>query len=131
MSEERDRQLAGDAEAGASVEAEAAKTDDEHRLERLTWFGLVGVLVVTGILPDWMTLHRGVAPLVAALVLFVSGVFRFRRGWRVSISIWAAGIALLLLAGFNFLSRPDLDLSLAVIVIAVFMIAAGVFTREN
>ena len=121
----------GDAEAGASVEGAELKAADEYRLERLTWFGLVGVLVVTGILPEWLALHRGFTPLAAALVLFASGNLRYRRGWRVSFSIWAGGGLSVALAGLNFVSRPDLDLSLAVIVIAVFIIAAGVFTRQN
>ena len=123
--------MTGAPRADANVEAAEPKPADEYRLERLTWFGLVGVLVVTGILPDWLPLHRGVAPLAAALVLFVSAFLRYRRGWRVSIATWAAGALLMMLAGFNFVSRPDLDLSLAVIVIAVYMIGAGVFKREN
>ena len=124
MNEEQDGQLTG------AVEAAAIKSADEYRLERLTWFGLVGVLAVTGILPDWLALHPGLTPLAAGLLLLVSGILRYRRGWRVGFSIWAAGL-LLALAGFNFLSRPDLDLSLAVIVIAGFIIAAGIFTRED
>ena len=125
MSEEQDGQITGAAEAAA------LKSADEYRLERLTWFGLVGALAVTGILPDWLTLHPGLTPLAAGLLLLISGILRYRRGWRVGFSIWAACSLSLALAGFNFLSRPDLDLSLAVVVIAGFIIAAGIFTREE
>lgn len=100
-------------------------------MERLTWFGLVGALVITGILPSWLTPHPGLTPLAAGLILVVSGLLQYRRGWRVGFSIWVAGILLLLMAGFSFINRPDLDMSFAVIVIAAILIAAGVFTRES
>ena len=44
---------------------------------------------------------------------------------------WVAGTLLLVMKGFNFLSRPELDLSLAAIVSAIFVIGAGFFTRET
>lgn len=109
----------------------ASKSAEEYRIERLTWFGLVGVLVITGVLPDWLALHHGVAPLGAGTVLVISAVIRRRRGWRIGFSTWFAGTLLLVIAGFSFVSRPDLDLSLAVIVVAVTMIALGILSRDH
>ncbi len=107
------------------------KTAAEYRVERLTWFGLVGILVVSSAIPEWLALHHGVTPLLAGFLLLLSGIYQYRKGWRVGLSSWAGGIIALVLAGINFLSRPDLDLSLLVILIAVIIIALGIFTREN
>ena len=100
-------------------------------MERLTWFGLVGTLVITGILPSWLSLHRGLTPLLTGLILIVSSVLQYQRGWRVGFITPMAGALLLAMAGFSFISRPDLDMSFAVIVIAAMVIASGVFTRES
>ena len=107
------------------------KSTDEHRIERLTWFGIVGVLVVSGALPNWLTLHNGITALATGLILIFSGILQHRRGIRVAYSTWVAGTLLLVMAGFSFLSRPELDLSLLVILSAIFVVGAGVFTRET
>ncbi len=108
-----------------------SKSADEHRIERLTWFGIVGVIVISGVLPNWLTLHNGITPLATGLILIFSGFLQYRRGFRVAYSTWVAGTLLLVIAGFSFLSRPDLDLSLVVILSAIFVVGAGVFTRET
>lgn len=108
-----------------------AKSTDERRIERLTWFGLVGVLVLTGALPDWLRFQNGITPAATGLILLISGFLQYRRGYRVGYTTWIAGTMLLAMAGFNFLSRPELDLSLVVIVIAIVIVGAGVFTRET
>ena len=131
MSKDLQTQALESGEEIAADDPAEPKTAEEFRVERLTWFGLVGVLVITGVLPDWLNLHRGITPLVAGLILIISGILQYRRGWRVSFSTWVAGTLLLVMSGFGFVMRPDLDLSLAVIVIAVLVIATGVFTRES
>ena len=115
----------------ATDAATGPKSAHEHQIERLTWFGIVGVLVITGALPEWLALHNGIAPLASGLVLMLSGLLQYRRGFRVGYSTWVAGTLLLVMAGFSFLSRPNLDLSLVVIVIAIFIVGAGIFTRET
>lgn len=107
------------------------KSEDERRIERLTWFGIVGVLVISGALPSWLNLHNGVTPLATGCILMLSGFLQYRRGCRVGYTTWVAGTLLLAVAGFNFANRPDLDLSLIAIVVAIFVVVAGVFTRET
>ncbi len=121
----------GENESITTDDSPASKSAEEYRIERLTWFGIVAVLVIIGVLPDWLTLHHGVTPLGAGLVIIVSGVVQRRRGWRIAFSTWLAGTLLLVIAGFNFVSRPDLDLSLAVIVVAVALITLGIFSRDH
>lgn len=115
----------------AADSATAPKSEDERRIERLTWFGIVGVLVITGALPTWLTLHNGVTPLAMGCILILSGFLQYRRGFRVGYTTWIAGTLLLATAGFNFLNRPDLDLTLIATVAAIFVVGAGVFTRET
>ncbi len=100
-------------------------------LERWTWICLVGVLVVADALPESLALHAGLTPLASSLILILASVLRMRRGLPARRSSWIAGALLLVAAGVNFLSRPALDLSLLVALIAAFVIAAGILTREN
>ena len=119
------------AEAREEMAADAQPdSGDDARLERWTWLGVVGVLVVTGALPDTLAPHTGLTPLAASLILLLAGGLRLRRGLRARRSHWIAGAVLLAVAGVNFLSRPDLDLSLLVVVIAALVIGAGILTRE-
>ena len=127
----RRRSSGVDAKIVATEEAAEPKSADAYKIERLTWFGLVGALVVTGVLPDWLSLHNGVTPLAAGLVLILSSIFQYRRKHQGRYSGWVAGTLLLALACFSYFSRPDLDVSLLVVVIVVIVIALGVFTRES
>ena len=115
----------------ASENSSQPKSADEFKSERITWFGLVAILIVAGALPDSLSLHKGLLPLLAGIVLIFSGIYQYRRQWRVSFSTWVGGTLLLVMAGFGFVSRPDLDLSVAVVVIAIVIIALGIFTRET
>lgn len=119
-----------DESTGAS-EPPRLKSDEQYRLERLAWFALVGVLVVSGMAPDWLPLHHGLTPLAAGLVLLASAALEMRRAGSKTLSRWVAGIVLLLIAGFNFLSRPQLDLSLLVVVVAIVVIGGGIFRRSR
>lgn len=115
----------------ATETASELKSEDERRIERVTWFGIVGVLVITGALPSWLTLHNGVTPLATGGILIISGFLQYRRGYRVGYTTWVAGTLLLGAAGFNFVNRPDLDLTLIAIVAAILVVGAGIFTRET
>ena len=115
----------------AQEETATIKSDAELRTERLTWFGLVSVLIVVGILPDWLSLHNAFIPLIAGAVLIISGVYQFRQQWRVSFSTWVAGALMIAMAVFGILERSDLDLSFVVIVLVAIVIAIGVFTGET
>lgn len=120
------------------AEAPVERSDDEpvfesaesYRIQRLTWLAVVGILVVDGALPDWLSLHFGLTPLAAALVFILSGVTSRRRGLHMQRSTWFAGALMLATAGLNFISRPDLDLSLVVILGAASIIALGILSRN-
>lgn len=121
----------GQNESADPSESLQPKLYEQYRLQRLGWFGLVGVLVVTGIAPEWLALHHGVGPLAAGLVLLAAAILEFRRAGSKTISAWVAGIFLLLIAGFNFVSRPDLDFSLLVAIVVIIVIALGIFKRDR
>ena len=118
-------------ESANPPESRPPRLEEQYRLERLSWFGLVGVLVVAGIAPDWLSLHNGVAPLAAGLVLSATALLELRRAGTKSLTRWVAGIVLLLIAGFNIFSRPELDLSLLVVVVALIVIGSGIFVRDR
>ena len=113
------------------TEAPPGKSAEHYRLERLSWFGLVGVLIATGTVTEWLSLQHGVTPLAAGLVLLATAILELRRSGSSAISRWVASIALLLISGFNFVSRPDLDLSLLVLVVAIVLIGSGAFKRDR
>ena len=119
-----------EAETSSSDETAAPASADAYRIERLAWFAVVAVLVITEALPDWLALHQGVAPLAAGLVFLVAGVMLRRRAGIMRPAHWLAGALLLATAGFNFFSRPDLDLSIVAVVGAAFMIAHSIFARN-
>ena len=112
-------------------ETPAGKTAAELRVERMTWFGLVGVMILAGVLENWLALHVALVPLGAGLTLIASGLVQLRRKWRVGFTTWLAGILLLLMAAYNIVARPDLDLSLVVILLSALVIAIGVFRNET
>lgn len=112
-------------------ETATIKSAAEMRIERLTWFSLVSVLIVAGILPEWLSLHNSFLPLLAGFALIVSGVYQYRQKWRVSFSTWVAGTLMLAMAIFGFVERPDLDVSFIVIVLVAIVIGIGVFTGET
>ena len=115
----------------ATEEPILAKTYAELRTERLTWFGLVGVLVVRGILPDWLALHNALVPFSAGLVLILSGIYQQRQNWRVGFPTWVAGTISIGLAIYSLLERPELDMTLPVVVVAVFVIGIGILVNET
>ncbi len=118
-------------ETSEEAEVPQPRSTGDFRIERFTWFGVAGVLVITDVLPDWLSLHPGATPLAAGLVFIISGVARKRRGWSIPLSTWVAGALLLVMAGFNFVSRPELDQSPIVVLIAAIVIGLGIFSRDR
>ena len=115
----------------ATEDTVLAKTSAELRIERLTWFGLVGVLVLPGILPGWLTPHNALTPFFAGLVLISSGIYQHRQKWRVSFSTWVAGTISFGMAIYSLLERPELDMSFPVVLLAVFVIGIGIFVNDT
>ncbi len=120
-----------EAETRAFDDTRATVSADEYRIQRRTWLGVVAVLVIADIFPDWLSPHHGVTPLAAGIVFLVSGLMRRRRGLSVRLSIWIASALLLVTAGFNFFSWPALDLSLIVVVSTAMVIALSIFGRKS
>lgn len=115
----------------ATEEPVLAKTSAELRIERLTWFGLVGVLVIPSIVPVWLAPHNALSPFLAGLVLIASGIYQHRQKWRVGFSTWVAGTISFGIAVYSLLERPELDMSFPVVLLAVFVIVIGIFVNET
>lgn len=115
----------------STEEAVLAKTSAELRIERLTWFALVAVLVLPGIVPDWLALHNALVPLLTGIALVASGIYQHRQRWRVSFSTWVAGTLSLGIAAYSALERPQLDMTLPVVLLVVFVIGLGILTNET
>ncbi len=115
----------------STEEISTAKDPAELRIERLTWFGLVAVLVISSVVPDWLSLHNVFVPMLAGVVLIASAVYQYRQNWRVGFSTWVAGTLMLVMAVYNILERPDLDMSFPVIILVAIVIAIGIFTNET
>jgi len=73
-------------ESGDSTESSVPKTDEQYHLERLSWFGLVGVLVISGMAPEWLPLHHGLTPLAGGLVLLIAAFLELRRRFQVCVA---------------------------------------------
>ena len=108
-----------------------AKTSAELRIERLTWLGLVAVLLIPGIMPDWLSPHNALSPFFAGLALFASGIYQHRQKWRVSFSTWLAGTISFGIVMYSLLERPELDMTFPVVLLAVFVIGIGIFANET
>ncbi|MCY3781086.1 MAG: hypothetical protein OXG78_12305 [Chloroflexi bacterium] len=120
-----------DAEISTHSEAPALRAADEYRLERLAWFAVVGILLVTDMLQHWLTLHHGLTPLVTGIVFLTWSITRLRRGLGISLSGWVSSALLFATAGYSFFSRPEQDLSLIVVACAATVIALGIFVRDS
>ena len=120
-----------DAEISTHSEAPALRAADESRLERLAWFAVVGILLVTDTLQSWLMLHHGLTPLAAGMVFLTWSITRLRRGLGMSPSGWVSTALLLGTAGYSFYSRPEQDMSLVVVVCAATVIAISIFVRDS
>lgn len=120
-----------EAETAFSDETLSAEVDGAHQLQRITWLGVVGVLVFTELVPDWLALHSGATPLAAGIVFGISGVMRRARGFPMRLSSWVACVLLLATAALGYISRPDWDLSLVVVVCAACVITLELFSRDR
>lgn len=103
------------------------KSGHEARVERTTWFALV----ITFLGSYHLNLPGAFTCFAIALIMLVSGVYQYRKGWRV-------GPLMLILVGFSSLLgvygvffNPFLDLSLAALAIVITVIAVGVVTKDS
>lgn len=91
-----------EAAISASEQPSTSEAGAVYRIQRISWFAIVGLLVIGDLLPAWLSLHNGLTPLAAGIVFFLAGIMRRRGGWQHELSSWFA-FALLLLAAVTIL----------------------------
>ncbi|RMG86509.1 MAG: hypothetical protein D6712_07345 [Chloroflexi bacterium] len=106
------------------------KTRAEEKVERLTWFALVGIFAVLSLLPE-NTFPNYAVPLAGAIVLFLSGFYQYARKWRVSPITWVAASILLVAAGYGWRVNPQIDLLPVSLLAFMIIIGFGVLTGET
>ncbi len=107
------------------------KSAKELRVERLTWFALVAIFVISSIIPEGTPIPNAVTPFAGGMVLIMSGIYQYAKKWRVNFVTWIAGTLMLVMAAYNVTTRPDLDLAFMVIILVAIVIAVGIFTNET
>lgn len=106
------------------------KSAAEARVERLTWFFLVLIIAVISLIPEG-AIPNAYIPFAGAVVLLGSGLYQYSRRWRVSPVTWIAGSIMLVMGGYNAYSRPDADLTGAVLITFALVILFGTLTGET
>lgn len=109
------------------------KSDDEARVERITWFLMVGVFAIIYFIdpetqesiPNW------IVPVSGAAILLGSGIYQYTRRWRVSPVTWVAGTVMLLLAAINLSVNPDQNFYGITLLVFAGVIGVGVLTGET
>lgn len=85
------------------------KSDKEFRIELITWALLVLTFAIFQILPK--TGPTGVppyfVPLSGAIILLGSGIYQYRRGWRVSPVTWIGGAIMGVFVFYNMRFDPN------------------------
>jgi hypothetical protein len=108
------------------------KSQDEERIERLTWFFLVLVIAALHIIQEGgMRLPNYIVPLAGAIVLIGSGLVQYSRRWRVSPTTWLGGALLAGLALINLYVSPDSSFLGISLVVFAGVILIGLLTGET
>jgi len=96
----------------------------------LTWMGIA--LIVLGLLAIAAPAFAGEAVMVViGIILLVSGIFEFGRGWRED--AWSGKIlafvlgVLMALCGLAVLSRPLFSLAIFTLMLAMFFVVEGIW----
>jgi len=110
-----------------------AKSQQEAKVERLTWYALVVVLVVMLYFDRSLNAPPFVAPLVIAVIIIISSAYQqFAKHYRPSLISWSVAIALLVLGIYEiYYDLTFVDLRLAAIAAVVIVISFGVITNEG
>lgn len=109
------------------------KSDDEARVERITWFLMVLVFAALyfinpetqSSIPNW------VVPVSGATILLGSGIYQYMQRWRVSPVTWIAGTFMLLLAAINLSVNPDQNFYGITLLVFAGVIGIGILTGET
>lgn len=107
------------------------KTGREARIERLTWYAIVLIVIMMNFFDQNLVLPSYIIPLIIASILIVSGVYQQMQGYGVSLISWGVAIALILFAAFEIYYNLPFDLRLLSIVGVVVVIVSGVITNEG
>lgn len=117
----------------------SSKTGQEARVERITWFALCMVCIIM-YFDDQQLLPTFLIPFLVAIILIFSGVYQYRRGWRVSPVLWGASAILLALGSWGvaagmevggFIVPPAFGLRLISLVAVIVIIVFGIITNEG
>ncbi len=111
------------------------KSDEELKIERMTWFLLVLIFAILSILQDNVEMIQSVpnwiVPLSGAVVLLGSGTYQFTQNWRVSPITWIVGSVLLIFGLVNVLVDPTLNLTGFSLLAFATVILFGLLTGET
>lgn len=106
------------------------KTEEEARIERITWFLMVLVFGVIYFLPEG-TIPNSFIPFSGGVILLGSGLYQYSKRWRVSPTTWIAGTGLLLAAIANFTAFPNMDFYGITLITFAAVIGIGLLTNET
>jgi hypothetical protein len=110
------------------------KSEEEARVERLTWGAMVAVIMVLVGLPNASGLPPVIAPAACAAILLGSGIYQASKRWSVHPVTWMMATVLLLLAGGVVIrpalaqTFPVLSITLAALVVVILL---GIFTGDT
>ena len=110
-----------------------SKTSQEAKVERMTWYAMVVVLIIMLYFDRSLNAPPFVAPLAIAAIIIISGVYQqLKRGYRTSLISWTVAIALIIAGIYEiYYNIPFIDLRLAAILAVVVVIGFGVLTNEG
>lgn len=110
----------------------AAKTGREARIERLTWYALVLVIVVMSFDRN-LLLPAFVMPLVLGLILATSGIYQRLQKYPISLMSWGIAVGFFIAVAYDlyFPDSSPVDLRLISIIGVVLVIGWGAVTNEG
>ncbi|MCU0511152.1 MAG: hypothetical protein MUE40_01135 [Anaerolineae bacterium] len=109
------------------------KTGKEARAERITWFALILIFIPLNF-GDWLsTIPAYLFPFAVAVVLLFSGIYQWRKDWRVSPIVWIVAALMLVVGGVEiyYPAFMPFDPVLAALIAAVGIILFGVLSNES
>lgn len=107
------------------------KSEQEARIERITWALLVLVFAVVQLMPNPASLPNFFVPLAGALILLGSGAYQYSRRWRVSPITWIGGAFMTLFAYYALQVNPAQSFIGACLVVFFAVIIFGLLTGET
>ena len=107
------------------------KTGREARIERITWYAIVLVVILMNFFDRNLILPPYLVPIVISAILIGSSVYQQVQGYGVSLISWGVAIGLVLFAVFEIYYNLPFDLRLLSIIGVVVVILSGIITNEG